>query len=76
MVTWEFGANVVKIGERKKDEKWLPERWGRRGKERQRGAEFFFFFFWIEKEEQSSRVERENFFFFFTYTLTYFTGKW
>ena len=57
MVTWEFGANVVKIGERKKDEKWLPESWGRHGKERRRGAEFFF---WIEKEEQS--WEREFFF--------------
>ena len=43
MVTWEFGANVVKIGKRKKDEKWLPESWGRRGKERRRGAEIFFF---------------------------------
>ena len=52
MVTWEFGANVVKIGERKKDEKWLPESWGRRGEDRQREAElrersFFIFIFYF-----------------------------
>ena len=71
MVTWEFGANVVKIGERKKDEKWLPESWGRRGKERRRGAEFFFFF--LDRKGGAELRER---IFFFTYTLTYFTGKW
>ena len=43
---------MVKIGERKKDEKLLPASWSRGGEEWRRGAEFVFFFL-IGKEEQS-----------------------